>query len=84
MLGQGNAWHYRTPAPYDTNAMSKLFGSRIDLEKIIDEVLSTSSDFDFGGYGQEIHEMTEAKAIGEKDSVNLRLETSLFWHAAYV
>ena len=63
---EGNAWHYRTPAPYDTNAMSKLFGSRIDLEKIIDEVLSASSDFDFGGYGREIHEMTEAKAIGEK------------------
>ena len=62
---EGNSWHYRTPAPFDMKAMTKLYGSRQELESIVDEVLMASSDFDTGGYGHEIHEMTEAKSIGD-------------------
>ncbi len=63
---EGNAWHYRTPAPYDLEAMTKLYGGRKQLEAIIDGVMTASTKFHPGGYGREIHEMTEAKAIGDK------------------
>lgn len=63
---EGNSWHYRTAPMHDGHGLAELFGGRGELAQGIDEVLSASTHFSVGGYGREIHEMTEAKAIGEK------------------
>ncbi len=64
---EGNSWHHSFP-PYAVNAetgglLSNLHGGRANLLNKLHELLQTSGNFQPGSYGQEIHEMVEARAV---------------------
>lgn len=59
---EGNAWHTSFP-PYALDTLSELHGGpRYVIEKL-HEMIATPSKFQVGSYGQEIHEMTEMRAL---------------------
>ena len=64
---EGNAWHHSFP-PYAVNAedgglLSKLHKGKGRLAEKIREMITMPSTFSPGSYGQEIHEMIEARAL---------------------
>lgn len=64
---EGNAWHHSFP-PYAVNAqdggpLSTLHGGKQALALKIVEMITVPSNFQPGSYGQEIHEMVEARAL---------------------
>lgn len=64
---EGNAWHHSFPAyavnSQDGGGLSQLYGGKQRLISKIVEMLTTPSSFSPGSYGQEIHEMVEARAV---------------------
>ena len=60
---EGNAWHHSFP-PYLIEELAALHGGKAALLKKLKRLLAMPSDFQVGSYGQEIHEMTEARAFG--------------------
>lgn len=64
---EGNAWHHSFP-PYAVNAdtggiLAQLHGGKSQLLAKLHELLETSGNYSPGSYGQEIHEMLEARAV---------------------
>lgn len=59
---EGNSWHHSFPA-FAVNELAKLHGSKDKLAEKIKELIRIPSNFHAGSYGQEIHEMTEARAF---------------------
>eukprot|EP00605_Chrysophyceae_sp_TOSAG23-4_P002195 GSChrysophyteH1.ASY1.ANO1.2425.1 assembled CDS len=65
---EGNAWHHSFP-PYavtadgDGGLLAKLHGGRKKMLAKLHEMLDTPGYFRPGSYGQEIHEMVEARAV---------------------
>jgi predicted alpha-1,2-mannosidase len=58
---EGSAWHHSFP-PFDVEALAKLHGGAKHLLAKLHELVNTAGTFQVGGYGQEIHEMTEMRA----------------------
>jgi hypothetical protein len=50
--------------PYLLDELVKLHGSKDKLLTRLRKLITMSSNFQPGSYGQEIHEMTEARAFG--------------------
>ncbi|MFC7880145.1 GH92 family glycosyl hydrolase [Isoptericola sp. NPDC057391] len=59
-----NAWNFAFHAPHDPQGLAALYGGRAGLEARLDEFFSRPEDgTHVGGYGQVIHEMTEARDV---------------------
>ena len=61
---EGNAWQWLWSVQHDAPGLIDLMGGRDAFVKKLDELFSTTPAFRIGGYGQVIHEMTEAKMAG--------------------
>jgi predicted alpha-1,2-mannosidase len=59
---EGNSWHHSFP-PYALNKLASMHGSKEKLLLKLHTMLEIPSDFQVGSYGQEIHEMTEMRAL---------------------
>lgn len=67
---EGNAWHHSFPAYAITppltagrSSLADLYGGKDKLLAKLHQLLIVPSDFRPGSYGQEIHEMTEMRAL---------------------
>ena len=58
---EGNAWQWLWSVQHDIPGLIALMGGKEKFTAKLDELFSTTTDFKVGGYGQVIHEMTEAK-----------------------
>jgi len=58
---EGSSWHHSFP-PYAIETLSRLHGGNDRVLRKLNELLSTSSGFNPGSYGQTIHEMVEFRA----------------------
>ncbi|HUB80707.1 MAG TPA: GH92 family glycosyl hydrolase [Bryobacteraceae bacterium] len=61
---EGNAWQWLWSVQQDVPGLMELMGGKAAFVKKLDELFSTTPAFHVGGYGQVIHEMTEAKMAG--------------------
>lgn len=59
---EGNSWHHSFP-PYALHELVALHGSKEKLLSKLHEMFLIPSTFGVGSYGQEIHEMTEMRAL---------------------
>ncbi len=59
---EGSAWQNSFAVPHDMEGLAVLYGGKEKLLEKIDELFSTPPEYDDGGYGCEIHEMTEMAA----------------------
>jgi len=59
---EGNSWHHSFP-PYVLPELIKLHGGKDNLLKKLHQLIEMPGNFQVGSYGQEIHEMTEARAV---------------------
>ena len=59
---EGSAWQSSFAVPHDVDGLSVLYGGREKLIGKLDELFSTQPYYNVGGYGCEIHEMTEMAA----------------------
>ena len=60
---EASAWQTTFSVPHDLDGLAELFGGKEKLLDKLDELFSTSPDFRVGGYGFEIHEMTEMATV---------------------
>ncbi|MGW8568554.1 GH92 family glycosyl hydrolase [Isoptericola sp. NPDC055881] len=59
-----NAWNFAFHAPHDPRGLANLYGGPAGLEERLDEFFDRPEDgTHVGGYGQVIHEMTEARDV---------------------
>ena len=56
------AWQTTFSPVHDLDGLAELFGGRDALIEKLDALFAAKPDYDVGGYGQEIHEMTEMAA----------------------
>jgi predicted alpha-1,2-mannosidase len=61
---EGNAWQWLWSVQHDIPGLIGLLGGKEAFLRKLDTFFTMSSDFKVGGYGQVIHEMTEAKMAG--------------------
>lgn len=59
---EGSAWQNSFAVPHDMEGLSELYGGKDRLLQKIDELFATPPAYENGGYGCEIHEMTEMAA----------------------
>lgn len=59
---EGSAWQNSFAVPHDMEGLASLYGSTEKLIAKIDELFATPPVYEDGGYGCEIHEMTEMAA----------------------
>ena len=59
---EGSAWQNSFAVPHDMEGLSELYGGKEKLLEKIDELFATPPVYEIGGYGCEIHEMTEMAA----------------------
>ena len=59
---EGSAWQNSFAVPQDTEGLAALYGGKEAFLRKIDELFDTPPDFEVGGYGFEIHEMSEMAA----------------------
>eukprot|EP01041_Mallomonas_annulata_P009664 gene9664-20093_t len=59
---EGNAWHHSFP-PWAIQQLKVLYGSKEKLLEKLHKMFEIPSTFLEGSYGQEIHEMTEMRAL---------------------
>ncbi len=59
---EGSAWQNSFAVPHDMEGLSALYGGKDKLISKIDELFNTPPVYEIGGYGCEIHEMTEMAA----------------------
>lgn len=59
---EGSAWQSSFAVCHDIEGLAKLHGGREALLKKLDELFATPPYYRIGGYGREIHEMTEMAA----------------------
>lgn len=57
---EGSAWHSSFAVYHDIKGLDKLYGGR--LSEKIDELVNAPAYYSVGGYGKEIHEMSEMAA----------------------
>lgn len=57
------AWQTSTFVPHDLEGLAALHGGKENLLKKLDELFATPPVYEVGGYGSEIHEMTEMAAV---------------------
>lgn len=58
---EGNAWQWLWSVQQDVPGLIELMGGKNAFLAKLDSLFSATTDFKVGGYGQVIHEMTEAK-----------------------
>lgn len=58
---EGNAWQWLWSVQHDVPGLIGLLGGKQAFLKKLDTLFSMTGEFHVGGYGQVIHEMTEAK-----------------------
>jgi predicted alpha-1,2-mannosidase len=61
---EGNAWQWLWSVQQDVPGLIQLMGGKEAFIRKLDTLFSMTSAFRVGGYGQVIHEMTEAKMAG--------------------
>ena len=59
---EGSAWQNSFAVPHDIEGLAELYGGREQLMRKIDELFAEKPHYEVGGYGREIHEMTEMAA----------------------
>ena len=59
---EGSAWQNSFAVPHDMEGLAALYGGKEKLLGKIDELFNTPPVYEIGGYGCEIHEMTEMAA----------------------
>ena len=59
---EGSAWQNSFAVPQDPEGLAALYGGPKAFLKKVDEIFDTPPDFEVGGYGFEIHEMSEMAA----------------------
>lgn len=59
---EGSAWQHRFSVPHDPMGLAKALGGPESLARAVQEMLDTPPRFHAGGYGKEIHEMSEMAA----------------------
>ena len=59
---EGSAWHYSWSVMHDPAGLVALMGGKDRFSEKMDSVFTTEPKFEIGGYGREIHEMTEMVA----------------------
>ena len=60
---EGSAWQSSFAVPHDIEGLAELYGGREQLIAKLDEMFATPPYYEVGGYGTEIHEMTEMAAV---------------------
>ncbi len=58
------AWQTTFAVPHDLDGLAGLFGGREAILHKLDELFAAEPLYEVGGYGREIHEMTEFAACG--------------------
>ncbi|MDD6275512.1 MAG: GH92 family glycosyl hydrolase [Clostridia bacterium] len=59
---EGSAWQSSFAVPHDLDGLAELYGSKEKLFEKLDELFATPPVYNVGGYGCEIHEMSEMAA----------------------
>ncbi len=60
---EGSAWQNSFAVPHDIEGLSALYGGKEGLMRKIDDLFNAAPEYEIGGYGCEIHEMTEMAAV---------------------
>lgn len=60
---EGSAWQTTFFVPHDIEGLIELYGGKDELIKKLDELFDTPPVYRVGGYGSEIHEMTEMACV---------------------
>lgn len=60
---EGSAWQNSFAVPHDIEGLASLYGGKEKLIAKIDALFNAPPVYDVGGYGFEIHEMTEMAAV---------------------
>ena len=60
---EGSAWQSSFAVPHDIEGLAELYGGKEGLLHKLDELFAAPPYFAVGGYGHEIHEMTEMAAV---------------------
>ncbi len=60
---EGSAWQSSFAVPHDIEGLAQLYGGNEKLIEKLDELFSTKPLYNIGGYGCEIHEITEMAAV---------------------
>jgi len=63
---EASAAQYRFSAPHDVTGMMELMGGKAEFCQKIRDMFEHEPDFRPGSYGDVIHEMSEAQAVGKK------------------
>lgn len=58
-----SAWQTTLAVPHDVAGLAELFGGKHNLEAYVDRLFAAKPSYKVGGYGEEIHEMTEMAAV---------------------
>ena len=60
---EASAWQTSTFVPHDIEGLAQLHGGVEKLVKKLDDIFNTPPIYEVGGYGSEIHEMSEMAAV---------------------
>ncbi len=60
---EGSAWQNSFAVPHDFLGLAELYGGKDKLIAKLDELFAAEPKYNIGGYGGEIHEMTEMAAV---------------------
>lgn len=60
---EGSAWQSSFAVPHDVEGLAQLYGGTDKLIEKLDALFATPPYYEAGGYGKEIHEMTEMAAV---------------------
>ena len=60
---EGAAWQHRFDAPHDVPGLIAAYGGPTPFAEALEAMLATAPNFNIGGYGREIHEMSEMAAV---------------------
>ncbi len=60
---EGSAWQSTFAVPHDIDGLAALYGGRDALVKKLDALFAEKPEYRVGGYGAEIHEMSEMAAV---------------------
>lgn len=60
---EGGPWQYRFNVLHDPDGLMEAYGGRFAFLATLEEMLAQPPVFETGGYGQEIHEMSEMAAV---------------------
>ncbi|RXH54672.1 GH92 family glycosyl hydrolase [Granulicella sibirica] len=60
---EGSAWQHRWDVPHDMDALFEGMGGKEKVVAALEQMVTMSSEFNVGSYGDEIHEMSEMAAV---------------------